>query len=231
MDISVLTLFPKMFEAVTCESIIKRAQSSGKIKIRLYNMRDYTLDKNRKVDDKPFGGGPGMVIRCQPVESALIAAKKKTKGAKVILMSPKGRQFSHKTAYRLSKLKSIILITGHYEGVDERITDLVDEEISIGDYILTGGELPAMVLIDSVARLIPGVLGDDASSGDETFSSGLLEYPHYTRPADYNGKKVPEVLISGNHKSVKKWRDYQSLRATIKLRPDLIKHIDQLDNE
>lgn len=229
MKIDVLTLFPKMLEVVASESIIKRAQKSGKVKIHIHNIRDYTTSKHRKVDDKPFGGGPGMVLSCQPVMDALTRVKKISPRAKVIVMSPQGKVFNQRLALDLSKEKAIILISGHYEGIDERVGRVVDEEISIGDYILTGGELPAMVLIDSVVRLLPGVLGDEGSLDDETFTNGLLEYPHYTRPADYKSDRVPEILISGNHRSINSWRRLQSIIKTMSHRPDLIKHIDQLD--
>lgn len=231
MNIDVLTLFPKMFEAVTSESIIKRAQRFEKVKIRIHNIRDYTTDKHKKVDDKPFGGGPGMVLKCQPVMDALARIRKLFPKAKVILMTPQGAVFNQKTAQDLSKEKGLILISGHYEGIDERIRKVVDAEISIGDYILTGGELPAMVLIDAVVRLLPGVLGNEESAGSETFACGLLEYPQYTRPADYKGDKVPEILISGNHNSIKNWRRLQSIIKTMNLRPDLIRNMRQLELE
>ncbi|NQT95422.1 MAG: tRNA (guanosine(37)-N1)-methyltransferase TrmD [Candidatus Omnitrophica bacterium] len=231
MTIDVLTLFPKMFEAVLLESIIKRAQKFKKLKIRMHNIRDYTDDKHRKVDDRPFGGGPGMVLTCQPVMDALKAIKKRSKAGKVIMMSPQGEVLDQGVAVELSKIKEMILISGHYEGVDERLRGIADRQISIGNYVLTGGELPAMVLIDSVARLIPGVLGDEKSTHEESFSDGLLEYPHYTRPADYRNNRVPDALISGNHNSVNRWRKIQSIIKTIKTRPDLIKHIRQLEVE
>jgi tRNA (guanine37-N1)-methyltransferase len=210
-------------------SIIKRAVKFKKLNIRVHNIRDYTLNKHKKVDDRPFGGGQGMVIQCQAVLDAVSKLRKGSKRAKLILMSPQGKTFKHSAALRLSRQRHLIIMAGHYEGVDERIRDVVDEEISIGDYVLTGGELPAMVLIDALTRLIPGVLGDKRSSHEDTFSAGLLEYPHYTRPADYKGRRVPEVLLSGNHASVTRWRRLESIKRTISSRPDLIKHIDQLD--
>lgn len=231
MNIDVLTLFPKMFEAVTSESIIKRAQRSKKVKLRIHNIRDYTTDKHKKVDDRPFGGGPGMVLKCQPVMDALDRVKKLSARAKVILMTPQGAVFNQKMAQTLCREKALILISGHYEGVDERIRGMVDAEVSIGDYILTGGELPAMVLIDAVVRLLPGVLGDNRSAESETFTDRLLEYPQYTRPADYGGNKVPEILISGNHNSIRNWRKLQSIIKTINLRPDLVRNIRQLEIE
>jgi tRNA (guanine37-N1)-methyltransferase len=229
MLIDVLTLFPKIFEAVTSESIIKRAKESKKVTIRIHNIRDYSKDKHHKVDDRPFGGGPGMVLNCQPVLDGLAEIRKISPDAKAILLSPQGRTLNQKLALQLSREKALILISGHYEGMDERIINSVDEQISIGDYVLTGGELPAMVLIDVVVRLLPGVLGDKDSNKEESFTDGLLEYPHYTRPSDYKGAKVPAVLISGNHNSIKEWRRLQSIIKTINQRPDLIKHISQLE--
>ncbi len=229
MNIDILTLFPGMFKALTSESIIERAQRFAKVKIRTHNIRDFAANKHHKVDDKPFGGGPGMVLQCQPVIDALSSIKRLSPRAKVILMSPKGKMLNHSICLSLSKAAGLILVCGHYEGVDERIMDFIDQEISIGDYVLTGGELPAMVLIDSVVRLLPGVLGHEKSNIDESFTDGLLEYPQYTRPADYRGKKVPELLISGNHNLVKSWRKKESVLKTIDQRPDLIKHISQLE--
>lgn len=230
MKIDVLTLFPRMFDAVLGESIIKRAITSKKVHIRLRNIRDYTKDKHRKVDGKPFGGGPGMVLGTQPIFDAVEHIKKRNNSAEVVLMSPQGGLFTQDKAYGLSRKKSIIIISGHYEGIDERIRSIVDTEISIGDYILTGGELPAMVVIDAVVRLIPGVLGDSTSSENESFSCGLLEYPQYTRPAVYNQMRVPDILLSGNHKLINHWRRKMSISRTIDKRPDLIKNIKQLED-
>jgi tRNA (guanine37-N1)-methyltransferase len=229
MNIHVLTLFPGMFDPVLSESIIKRAIKSGRIRIDMHDIRDYSADKHDKVDDKPFGGGPGMVLQCQPVIDALCKIRQSCPGAKTILMGPKGKLLDQQLCYNMARQKSIVLLCGHYEGIDERIRDFVSDEISIGDYILTGGELPAMVLIDAIARLIPGVLGDDESNSDESFVNGLLEYPHYTRPSDYKGKKVPDILLSGNHAAIKRWRKQESILETIMHRPDLIKHIKQLE--
>lgn len=231
MKIDVLTLFPRMFDAVLGESIIKRAINSKKVHIRIHNIRDYTKDKHRKVDGRPFGGGAGMVLEPQPVFDAIKHIKKKNSSSKIILMSPQGKLFTQDKAHELSKKKAITIISGHYEGIDERIRNIVDAEISIGNYILTGGELPAMVVIDAIVRLIPGVLGDSASSEDESFSFGLLEYPQYTRPAVYNQMKVPDELLSGNHKLIKYWRRKMSILRTIGKRPDLIKHIRQIEIE
>lgn len=232
MLIDVLTIFPDSFAAVLNESILKRAQIGGKVKIRINNIRDFTVDKHRKVDDRPFGGGPGMVMSPQPIFSAVEhiigSRKQKAEGRKrrIILLSPQGRALNQANAARLAKYKHLILICGHYEGVDERVRQyLIDEEVSIGDYVLTGGELPAMVLIDSIVRLLPGVLGRSESLREESFTDGLLEYPQYTRPAIFKGIKVPEVLTSGNHKLISKWRKSKSLESTKRKRKDLlIKH-------
>jgi len=214
-----------MFEPVLNESIIKRAQNKGKVIIYVHNLRDYSCDRHRKVDDRPFGGGSGMVIKPEPVFGAVESIKSKIKGikSKVILLCPQGKRLDQKVAKRLVKNKHLIFICGHYEGVDERVRDgLVDEEISIGDYVLTGGELPAMVLIDCLTRLIPGVLGDKNSLNFESFEGNLLEYPQYTRPANFKGKKVPRILLSGNHKKIQAWRKHQAIKRTKKKRPDLL---------
>ena len=220
MLIDVLTLFPKMFENVLGESILKRAQGKGLAEIRVHNLRDWTDDAHRTADDKPFGGGAGMVMKIEPVWRALRELSGKSK---VILLTPQGKKFDQKIAKKLAKEKRLILICGHYEGVDERIRELSDCEISIGDYILTCGELPAMVLVDSIVRLIPGVLGDDESIKFESFESGTLEYPQYTRPAEFKGMKVPQVLLNGNHKKIEEWRKVEAMKRTEERRPDLIK--------
>jgi tRNA (guanine37-N1)-methyltransferase len=218
-----------MFDAVLGESIIKRAQQKRKVAIKIHNLRDYTSDKRRTVDDKPFGGGSGMVLKIEPIHKAVRHILKNgglrsKKTSKVILLTPQGRKFNQRMAKRLSKLKRLFLICGHYEGVDERARkSLVDYEISIGDYILTCGELPAMVLIDSVIRLIPGVLGNEKSKLTESFENNLLEHPQYTRPATYCRMEVPKVLLSGNHKRIAGWRAKQALRRTRSRRPDLFK--------
>lgn len=212
-----------MFAPVLNESIIKRAQQKKKAAIRVHDLRAYTKDKHKKVDDRPFGGGPGMVMTPQPFFDAVKRIKGKRK-AKVILMSPSGKRLTQKIVRDLAKNKNLIVLCGHYEGVDERVREkLVDESISIGDYVLTGGEIPAMVLIDCVTRLLPGVVGKEASLTDESFEGGLLEYPHYTRPANFRGAKVPDVLLSGNHLAIKNWRQEQARRVTRRNRPDLIK--------
>ncbi|MFQ3548922.1 MAG: tRNA (guanosine(37)-N1)-methyltransferase TrmD [Armatimonadota bacterium] len=226
MFFDVITTFPDIIESVCAESIIGRAKDKGIININAVNLRDFTHDRHKTTDDEPYGGGPGMVMKCEPVFSAVesIISRNNAKKPKVILMTPQGRTFNQKIAEELSNENHIVLICGRYEGVDERIREhLVDDEISIGDYVITGGELAALVIIDAVARLVPGVLGDDDSSVSESFSSGLLEYPHYTRPAVYKDYKVPEVLLSGNHAKIAKWRRQQALIRTYKKRQDLLK--------
>ena len=223
MRIDIITIFPRMFSPVLDESIIRRAKLKGKVKIYIHDLRDYTLDKHRKVDDRPFGGGSGMVMNAQPIFAAVERLKRKAK-AKIILLCPQGEKLTQKIAKRLAGHKHLILICGHYEGVDERVREhLVDEEISIGDYVLTGGELPAMVLVDSIVRLLPGVLGDKNSLNFESFEGNLLEYPQYTRPANYLGMKVPDVLVCGDHKKIELWRRQQALARTKDRRPDLLK--------
>ncbi len=226
MRFDIITIFPEMFAPILDESIIKRAQQKKKVNIRVHDLRAYTKDKHKKVDDRPFGGGPGMVMTPQPFFDAVKRIKGKRKGkVKVILMSPSGKRLTQKLVRDLAKDKNLILLCGHYEGVDERVREkLVDESISIGDYVLTGGEIPAMVLIDCVTRLLPGVVGKEASLTDESFEGGLLEYPHYTRPANFRGAKVPDVLLSGNHLAITKWRQEQARRVTKRNRPDLIKN-------
>jgi len=225
MRIDILTIFPKMFSAVLDESIIKRAQKKGKVKFFVHDLRDYTLDKHRKVDDRPFGGGSGMVIQVEPIFRAIQAIKKKIKGkSKVILLCPQGKRFNQERAGKLAKCRNLILICGHYEGVDERVRlYLADEEISIGDYILTGGELAAMVVVDSLVRLIPGVLGDKNSLNFESFEGNLLEYPQYSRPSKFKNWPVPEVLVSGAHDKIEAWRKQEALKRTRQRRPDLLK--------
>lgn len=221
MNITVLTLFPEMF-APLFESVIGRAVNGGKLNIKIVNIRDYAENKHFKCDDYPFGGGAGMVMMPQPIGSAIEAADPDHRAHR-IYMSPRGRVFTQKRAVELSELGDILILCGHYEGVDQRVIDLyIDEELSVGDYVLTGGELPAMVVCDCVARYVEGVISGE-SLKDESFSAGLLEYPQYTRPAVYKGLSVPEVLLSGNHEKVEKWRREQSLEITRKNRPDLLK--------
>ena len=225
MRIDIITIFPDMFSAVLDESIIKRAQQKDKVNIFVHDLRHYTLDKHHKVDDRPFGGGSGMLMQAEPIFRAVEAIKKKVKGrAKVILLCPQGKSFSQGYAKKLSKCSNLILICGHYEGVDERVRQyLVDEEISVGDYVLTGGELPAMVLVDSIVRLIPGVLGDKNSLNFESFEGNLLEYPQYSRPAQFRRWAVPEVLVSGAHDKISAWRNSEAFKRTRQRRPDLLK--------
>ena len=230
MQIDVVTIFPGMFEPVLGESIIKRAREKEIITINIIDLRSFSKDKHRKVDDKPFGGGPGMVMNAEPFFEAVNYLKSRRGEeeikSRVILLSPKGKTFNHRLAKRLSRYEHMILLCGHYEGINKRIRRyLVDTELSIGDFVLTGGELAAMVIIDAVARYLPGVLGNKESSCDESFTDNLLEYPQYTRPADYKGMKVPEVLLSGDHKKITAWRRRQALKVTKKKRPDLLKLI------
>ena len=221
MKIDVLTLFPGMFPGPLDESIIKRACESGRLRLGIHDLRDYTHDRHRTVDDRPFGGGPGMLMKPEPLFEAVEALRgEKTR---VILTSPAGRPFRQEIAQELAGEEHLLLVCGSYEGFDERVREcLADDELSIGDYVLTNGALPAMVIIDSVTRLLPGVLGDDESSQDESFSGGLLEYPQYTRPAEFRGMTVPEVLLSGDHAAIEKWRREQAEVQTRQRRPDLL---------
>ncbi|MEW5895981.1 MAG: tRNA (guanosine(37)-N1)-methyltransferase TrmD [Candidatus Omnitrophota bacterium] len=227
----IITIFPKMFSGLTSESIIKRAQDKKKVRIEVHDLRDFSEGKYKQVDDRPFGGGPGMVLMPEPLFKAVKAIKGRRK-ANVIMTCAGGKPFNQQTARRLSKEKNLIIICGHYEGVDERVREaLVDESISIGDYVLTGGELPAMVIVDALTRLIPGVLGKDESSADESFENGLLEYPQYTRPADFKKMSVPEVLLSGNHARIAQWRRQQAVKRTEKIRPDLLNMVKTGDDK
>jgi tRNA (guanine37-N1)-methyltransferase len=222
MKIDVLTLFPAMFAGPLDESIVKRAREAKLLDLKIHNLRDWTHDRHKTVDDKPFGGGPGMLLKVEPLFEAIESLQREK--TKVILLSPSGRKFTQEIARELAQEKDLLLVCGSYEGFDERVREaLADDELSIGDYVLTNGALPAMVVIDAVARLLPGVLGDDESSRDESFSHGLLEYPQYTRPAEFRGMKVPEVLLSGNHAEIEKWRREQAKLRTEKQRPDLLK--------
>ena len=222
LRVDILTLFPEMFGGFLGESILRIAREKGLLEVRVSNIRDWAEGRHKKVDDTPFGGGPGMVLMVPPVARCLAAVREMDRRrGPVILLTPQGRPFDQQAARRLAGLERLILLCGHYEGVDERIRTLVDEEISIGDYVLTGGELPAMVVTDAVARLLPGVVGNSASPHEESFSEGLLEYPQYTRPRDYEGLAVPDVLLSGNHAEIERWRRQESLRRTQERRPDL----------
>lgn len=220
MKFSIITLFPEVFEPILNSSILKRAQKKGLLEFELVNLRDFGEGKHKVVDDRPYGGGPGMILKADILSKVLRSVKKYDK---VILTSASGKPYKQKLVQRFSKLDHMVIVCGHYEGVDQRFIDkYVDEEISIGDYVLTGGEVPAMVIVDSVTRLIPGVLEKPEAVVEESFSNGLLEYPQYTRPEDFEGKKVPAVLLSGNHAEIKKWRSQKSLEKTKKIRPDLL---------
>jgi tRNA (guanine37-N1)-methyltransferase len=221
MKIAVLTLFPGMFAGPLDESIVKRARDAGLLELSLHQLRDFAHDRHKTVDDRPFGGGPGMLLKPEPIFEAV--EKLASEKTRVVLLSPAGRKFDQAIARELAQHDDLLFVTGHYEGFDERIRqELADDELSIGDYVLTNGALPVMVIIDAVTRLLPGVLGDDESSHDESFSDGLLEYPHYTRPAEFRGMKVPEVLLSGNHAEIARWRAEQARLRTRERRPDLL---------
>lgn len=231
----IISIFPEIFSSYLGESIIKRAIQNELIDIKIYNLRDFSGNKHKTVDDYPYGGGPGMVMKIEPICNAVEAIKSDGIERLTILLSPQGRVFNQKIAESLSEQnKRILFICGRYEGVDERVRELLtDDEISIGDYILTGGELAALVIIDAVARLVPGVLGDDESFRDESFTSGILDYPHYTRPPEFRGLKVPDILLSGNHQEIKRWRRREALKRTLIKRPDLISpsELSQEDNQ
>ncbi len=231
MQIDIITIFPEMFPGVLGASILKRAQTSGRLCVRVHDLRDYTHDKHRKVDDRPYGGGPGMVLRPEPIIEAVEALRRSCRHRRrasantcqVVLMSPQGTPLSTAAAQELARMSHLILLCGRYEGVDERVKrSVVDREVSIGDYVLTGGELPAMVLIDCVARFVPGVIGHKQATAEESFTNGWLEYPHYTRPLVFRGMWVPEVLRSGDHRRIARWRKLQSVAHTMAVRPDLI---------
>lgn len=222
MRIDVVTLFPSMFTGPLDESIVKRARMAGLVQINIHNLRDYAHDKHKTVDDRPFGGGPGMLLKPEPIFEAVEHLA--TEQTRVILLSPCGRTFNQSIARELARCEHLLLVCGAYEGFDERVREhLADDELSIGDYILTNGALPAMVIIDAVVRLVPGVLGDEQSAQDESFMRGLLEYPQYTRPAEFRGMRVPEVLLSGNHQEIAKWRAEQARLRTLQRRPDLLR--------
>jgi len=227
----IITLFPRTFASPLQESIIKKAQDRGLLQIGIHDLRDYAEDRHRTADDGPYGGGAGMVMKVGPIVKALEAIKAPGGQARAILTTPQGPVFSQETAQRLSHYDQIVMVCGRYEGVDERVLSFVDEEVSIGDYILTGGELPALVIIDAVARLVPGVVGDRASVLEDTFANDLLKYPQYTRPPAFRGLDVPEILLSGNHERIRAWRKEKSLRKTLRRRPDLLQRavLDEAD--
>jgi tRNA (guanine37-N1)-methyltransferase len=231
MRIDILTLFPEMFSPMS-HSILGRAQAAGIVEIVLSNIRDFATDNYKKVDDKPYGGGPGMVMMCQPIFDCVEHVRGlSSQSGRLILLTPQGRKFDQALARELSLEKRLILIAGRYEGFDERIrVGLNAEQVSIGDYVLSGGELAAMVVVDAVVRLLEGALGDQTSSEDESFGEGLLEYPHYTRPEEFRGMKVPEILLSGNHAKIARWRRQQSLERTRQWRPDLLKNLNHREH-
>jgi tRNA (guanine37-N1)-methyltransferase len=219
----VVTIFPRMVEAGLAEGVVGRGIEAGVVDVRVHDLRSFTSDRHRTVDDTPYGGGPGMVMKVEPFVRALeaIRAERGTPGA-VVLLTPQGKRFDQFEAKRLRELEHVALLCGRYEGIDERVRELVaTEELSIGDYVLSGGEVPALVVIDAVSRLVPGVVGDEASVDDDSFSFGLLDYPHYTRPAEFEGRRVPDVLMSGHHELVRRWRRKTSLMRTLDRRPDL----------
>lgn len=222
MKIAIITLFPEMFAPILGSSMMWKAQKNKKVKFMVIDLRKYGVGKRKQVDDSPYGGGAGMVLKPEPIFAAVDFAKSKLPNAKVMIMTPRGKQFNHINARKISKLDELIIICGHYEGIDERVYKLVDLEVSIGDYILTGGELPAMVVVDAIVRQLPGVLGDKQSALDESFSQGLLEYPQYTRPEEFMGLKVPDILLSGKHSNITVWRKAEAVKKTKKNRPDLL---------
>jgi tRNA (guanine37-N1)-methyltransferase len=222
MIFDILTLFPEMFRSPLEESIIGKARDAGVIQVNLFNIRDYAEGKHRVTDDYPYGGGKGMIMKPEPIIRGITAIQSGNPEVRVILMTPQGYPLRQEVVKRLAQQPHLLLICGRYEGVDERVRDVVDEEISIGDYVLTGGELAALVVIDAVSRQIPGVLGDKDASGDDSFSQGLLEHPQYTRPKEFAGRKVPEVLLSGDHQAIERWRRQEALRRTWERRPDLL---------
>lgn len=222
MKIYIITLFAGMFTGPFDHSMLYKAKDKGLLEIELVNLRDYGVGPRKQVDDTPYGGGAGMVLKPEPIYAAIEAIKQKSPTAKVILMTPRGKKFDQITARKLAKEQTLIILCGHYEGFDERIMELVDVEISLGDFVMTGGEIAAMAVVDSVARLIPGVLGDEKSAQDESFAHGMLEYPHYTRPEEFRGQKVPEILKSGNHVKIEAWRREQAVAKTNQNRPDLL---------
>lgn len=231
LRIAVVTLFPELLSVITDYGVTGRAVRNGLLQVTAYNPRDYTSDRHRTVDDRPYGGGPGMVMLVDPLRAAIQAARQAHAGAKVIYLSPQGRRLNQQAVERLAGYNPLIMLAGRYEGIDERVIYLdVDEEWSIGDYVLSGGELPALVIIDAVARTIPGVLGHDASAAEDSFVHGILDYPHYTRPESVSGLEVPDVLLGGNHARIERWRMKQALGRTWQRRPDLLKEM-QLDDK
>jgi tRNA (guanine37-N1)-methyltransferase len=233
MRIDLLTLFPEFFASPLSQSMLQRAQIQGAITYRVINLRDYTADKHQVTDDRPFGGGPGMVMKIEPLVAAIRAVREEDPKTRVILLGPSGPQFDQAKAAELAGHSHLLLICGHYEGVDDRVHFYIDEELSIGDYILTGGEIPALIVADAVTRLLPGVLGGQGATAEESFQEGLLEYPHYTRPRVFEGHGVPQVLLEGDHQRIVRWRRQQALARTVTRRPDLLARagLSQADRE
>lgn len=233
MRFDILTIFPDFFESPLKQSILGKAIEKGLIDVSIHNIRDFALDKHNTTDDSPYGGGDGMVMKVEPIVRAVEAVKGSLKSeVKVILTTPQGRQLNQHIAAELAQSSNLIIICGRYEGVDERVKELVvDMEVSIGDYVLSGGEIPALVIVDAVTRLVPGVLGSDISAGDDSFSEGLLEYPQYTRPESFRGLTVPDILLSGNHQKVKNWRRRESIKRTLERRPDLLEKAQLTEEE
>lgn len=231
MRFDVLTLFPGMIASPFAESILGKAADKALIEIRAHNLRDWAEGKHLTTDDTPYGGGDGMVMKIDPIARALQALRRETPGSKVLLMTPQGRRFDQSAAAELSTLPGLIFVCGRYEGIDERVRGLVDAEYSLGDFVLTGGELPAMMIIDAVARLLPGVLGSSGSAVHDSFADGLLEYPQYTRPVEFQGERVPEILLSGNHLAIARWRRREQLRRTLERRPDLLETLELSESD
>ena len=233
LEVEILTLFPRMCEGYLAESILGKARESGLVAVRVSDIRDHATGRHKVTDDAPYGGGAGMVMKPEPLGEAILAARARLPGAKVVLTSPRGRVLTHALARELAEHGRLVVACGRYEGVDERVMQLVDVEVSLGDFVLTGGELAALAIVDAAARLVPGVLGNEASAGKESFTGegGLLEHPHYTRPPVWRGMKVPEVLLSGDHKRIERWRRRESLRATRDRRPDLFARLRLTDED
>ena len=226
----IITIFPEMFESPFGESILKRAQDQELLNINLHDLRKYTIDKHRKTDDHPFGGGVGLIMNVDPIVRAIEAIKETKPGVRSILLSPGGKSFNQKMAWELSREEDLIFVCGRYEGVDERVLNFVDDAISIGDYVMAGGEIPAMVLIEAISRLIPNVVGDESSLVEESFEGNRLEYPQYTKPREFRGLKVPDILLSGHHKKIQDWQLEEALKKTAEIRPDLLgKEVEQAD--
>jgi tRNA (guanine37-N1)-methyltransferase len=222
MRIDLLTLFPEFYGSPLSQSMLQRVQQQGAVSFRVINLRDFAADRHQVTDDRPFGGGPGMVLKIEPLVKAIRTVRQEDPGVRVILMNPQGPVFSQDQARRLAQQQHLLLVCGHYEGVDDRIRHYIDEELSIGDYILTGGEIAALAVADAVVRLLPGVLGGEGAVDEESFQTGLLEYPHYTRPRVFEGHGVPQVLLEGDHRLIARWRRQEALRRTAKFRPDLL---------